>query len=68
MATIHNLVLVALLGFPKHESYIKGTIDVCAVNSGRKERFLLPTKFCNKIGWPFSEQFKPGAWSPDLAS
>ena len=61
MTTIHNLVLVALLGTPKHESFIRGTIDVCAVNSGKKERFLLPIKFCNKIGWPFSEQFKPWA-------
>ena len=59
MTTIHNLVLVAMLGFPNHESFIKCTIDVCAVNSERKERFLLPIKFCNKIGWPFSEHFKP---------
>ena len=45
MTTIHNLVLVAMLGFPKHESFIKCTIDDCAVNSERERK--VPTS--NKV-------------------
>ena len=56
MTTILNLVLAALLRSPKHEAFIEGTMNVCVVNSKRKERFLLPAKNFNKIGWPFSER------------